>query len=79
MKEVLFMAKKTAKIDPKATAKTEVMAIVSKALKDAGYEVKDGVDYGMTKGTIVVASALTDIQIKPITPKTGIDRYEVTE
>ena len=55
------------------------MAIVSMALKDAGYEVKDGVDYGMTKGTIVVESALTDIQIKPITPKTGINRYEVTE
>lgn len=74
------MAKKTVKkVNPKDTAKVEVMAIVRKALEDAGMTVKDGLDYGMTKGTLVIGHANCDIQLKPITPKSGVDRYECEE
>ena len=69
------MAKKVAKVDPKTIAKADVMKIVKEAIS-ATYEVVDGADYGMTKGTIVVKTPTCDVQIKPITPKTGIARYE---
>ena len=73
------MSKKIAKVDPKAVAKEQVMAIVSQALAEAGYELADGTDYGMTKGTLVIHADVTDVQLKPITPKTGVDRYEREE
>ena len=34
-------------------------------------------DYGMTKGTLIVHGETCDLQIKFITPKSGIDRYEM--
>lgn len=71
------MAKATKKVDPKATAKKSVMEIVGKALIDSGYSVSSGEDYGMTSGTIIVKTENYDVQIKPITPKAGVDRYEV--
>lgn len=67
--------KKAKKVNPKDVKKAEVMAIIEKALLDNGYEVKDGVDFGMTKGTIIVGTDVCDVQIKPIAPKAGIDRY----
>lgn len=73
------MANKVKKVDPKMTAKTALMATVANALRDAGMEVLDGAEYGMTKGTLIVRTEATDIQLKPITPKTGITRYEVGE
>jgi hypothetical protein len=73
------MAKSVKKVDPKMVAKLEVMSIVTKALQDAGLSVADGEQFGMTKGTIVVSHAVSDIQIKPVAPKTGVDRYEVAE
>lgn len=69
--------KKMKKINPKDTAKKEIMEIISKALAAAGYDVVDGENYAMTKGTIVIHHTICDVQIKPITPKAGIDRYEV--
>lgn len=71
------MAKTVKKVDPKMTAKTSLMATVADALRDAGMEILDGVDYGMTKGTLIVRTDATDIQLKPITPKAGITRYEI--
>lgn len=71
--------KKTKKVNPKDVAKNEIMEVISKALQSAGYDVADGENYAMTKGTIVAHHATCDVQIKPITPKTGIDRYEVVE
>ena len=71
--------KKTKKVNPKDVAKKEIMEIVSKALADAGYDVADGENYAMTKGTIVARHSTCDVQIKPITPKAGVDRYEVVE
>ena len=73
------MAKKTKKINPKDTQKNEVMAVVREALANAGYEVLDGEDFAMTKGTVVVRAGVCDVQLKPITPKAGIDRYEVVD
>lgn len=73
------MAKKTKKINPKDTQKNEVMIVVREALANAGYEVLDGENFAMTKGTVVVRAGVCDVQLKPITPKAGIDRYEVVD
>lgn len=71
--------KKAKKVNPKDVAKQEVMAIIRRALEENGLELKDGIDYGMTKGTIIVSHKIADIQIKPISPKAGVDRYEIAE
>lgn len=71
------MANKVKKVDPKAVAKKALMETVSNALTSAGFEVLDGSEFGMTAGTIVIRTAETDIQLKPITPKAGVTRYEV--
>ena len=68
--------KRTKKVNEKDIAKEEIMAIIHKALKDNGISFKDGVDYGMTNGTIIVEHEKTDVQIKPITPKAGLTRYQ---
>lgn len=68
--------KRTKKVNTKDIAKNEVMAIIQKALEDNGIEYKDGVEYGMTKGTIIVEHEKADVQIKPISPKAGLDRYQ---
>lgn len=68
--------KRTKKVNEKDIAKEEIMAIIHKALEDNGISFKDGVDYGMTKGTIIVEHEKADVQIKPITPKTGLTRYQ---
>lgn len=73
------MAKAVKKVDPKAVEKANVMAKVSEALAGMGMTVLNGEDFGMTKGTIVVRTDVTDVQIKPITPKVGLTRYEVGE
>ena len=73
------MAKKMKKINPKDTQKNEVMTVVREALDNAGYEVLDGEDFAMTKGTVVIRAGVCDVQLKPITPKAGIDRYEVVD
>jgi len=68
--------KRTKKVNEKDIAKEEIMAIIHKALEDNGISFKDGVNYGMTKGTIIVEHEKADVQIKPITPKAGITRYQ---
>ncbi len=75
------MAKKTVKkVDVKKVAKANIMDVVGKALMEAGYEVfLTGEDFGFTQGTIVCRTDKCDVQIKPITPKTGIDFYELLE
>jgi hypothetical protein len=70
------VVKRTKKVNEKDIAKDEIMAIIHKALEDNGIKFKDGVDYGMTKGTIIVEHEKADVQIKPITPKTGLTRYQ---
>ena len=68
--------KRTKKVNEKDIAKNEIMAIIHKALEENGISFKDGVDYGMTRGTIIVEHEKADVQIKPITPKAGINRYQ---
>ncbi len=68
--------KRKRKVNEKDIAKYEIMAIIHKALEDNGISFKDGVDYGMTKGTIIVEHEKADVQIKPITPKAGLTRYQ---
>ena len=70
---------KVKKVNPKDVKKAEVMEVIRLALTDYGYEIKDGVDFGMTKGTIIVGTDVCDVQIKPITPKAGLDRYAELE
>jgi hypothetical protein len=71
---------KAKKVDPKMVAKEMVMDKVSDVLVAQGMTVLDGENYGFTKGTIIVRLENVDIQLKPIAPKAGVDRYEeVTE
>ena len=69
------MAKKMKKINPKDVQKSEVMSVVRDALTSAGYEILDGENFAMTKGTIVVRANECDVQLKPITPKQDVKRY----
>jgi N-acetylglucosamine kinase-like BadF-type ATPase len=74
------MAKKTnKKVNPKDVAKKAVMDVITEALENAGMSVEDGTDYGFTKGTVVIHAETCDIQLKPIAPKSGVDRYEKGE
>lgn len=71
------MAKKVKKVDVKKVAKDKVMAVVAAALVAQGFEVMSGEEkFGFTGGTIVVRTETCDVQIKPITPKAGVERYE---
>ena len=71
------MAKAKRKVDPKAVFKGEVMESIAEALEANGFDVdRDGASYGFTKGTILIKGVEYDLQLKPITPKTGLSRYE---
>ena len=71
--------KRTKKVNPKDLAKERVMAIIRESLEQVGIEYEDGAEYGMTKGTIVVHIDGYDVQIKPIAPKAGLNRYQKVE
>ena len=73
------MAKQTKKVDVKAVEKARIMEIVKQALIANGIEVMDGADYGMTSHTLIAKGEACDVQLKPITPKAGIERYEMVE
>lgn len=73
------MAKKMKKVNPKDTAKTNLMTTIRESLEQHGISVEDGMEYGFTKGTLVIHAPECDIQLKPITPKAGVDRYTKDE
>lgn len=73
------MAKKMKKVNPKDTAKTTLMATIRESLEQLEISVEDGIEFGFTKGTLVIHAPECDIQLKPITPKAGIDRYAKDE
>jgi len=67
------------KVNPKNVFKASTMELVKTSLEQLEISVSDGEDYGMTKGTLVVHGKDFDMQLKPIVPKAGVDRYEVEE
>lgn len=75
------MAKKTIKkVDYKRMEKMTVKGNIQEFFAGLGFVVNDGKEiYGFTDGTLVVVMEKCDIQIKLISPKSGIDRYEKLE
>ena len=71
--------KRTRKVNPKDLAKERVMAIIRESLEQVDIDYEDGAEYGMTKGTIIVCIDGYDVQIKPITPKAGLNHYQKIE
>ena len=74
------MAKKvTKKVDFKKAAKAGVSTQIREFFENQGIEVGNGVDYGCTDGTLVLHMEKCDVQVKLITPKAGLERYELLE
>ena len=74
------MAKKTTKkVNVKDEMKKMVNEIIFETFKERGLDIENGAEYGFTKGTIVVHGESCDMQIKLVTPKAGVDRYEKPE
>lgn len=74
------MAKKTVKkVDVKKVTKLEVSKTIKETFNDLGMEILDGKDFGFTEGTLVFRAGACDVQIKLITPKAGVERYEILE
>lgn len=67
------------KVNPKTIYKNQIMAQIQSALEENGLSISDGKNYGFTEGTIVIHGSSFDIQIKPIVPKTKINRYTEVE
>lgn len=75
------MAKKVTKkkVDFKKAAKAVVSAQIREFFENQDIEVGNGVDYGFTDGTLVLHMEKCDVQVKLITPKAGLERYEILE
>ena len=72
--------KKVKKVDVKKETKLELSALFAEFLESKGIEVDTNhEDYGFTAGTLVVRMEKTDVQVKLVTPKAGLDRYAVVE
>lgn len=72
--------KKTSKKAPnnKELLKNEIRKNIIESFKQCDIKFdENSEDYGMTKGTLIVHGESCDLQIKFITPKSGIDRYEM--
>ena len=70
---------KTKKINPKEVGKNKVMEILKECLTQNDIPFENGEEFGFTKGTLVLHLEEFDMQLKPITPKTGVERYEKLE
>lgn len=74
------MAKKTVKkVDIKKVAKLAVSEQIKQMFTGLDIEVGNGVDYGFTEGTLVLHMEKCDVQVKLITPKAGVERYDLLE
>ena len=73
------MAKKTTKkVDVKKVSKLELSKMLADFLQEKGVAVHTNAeDYGFTEGTLVVETEACDVQVKFITPKAGVTKYEV--
>ena len=67
--------KKMKKVNPKDTAKAVLMEVIRETLEQLEIPTEDGADYGFTKGTLVIHTPECDVQLKPITPKQDVKRY----
>ena len=70
---------KTKKINPKEIGKNKVMEMLKECLTQNNIPFENGEEFGFTKGTLVLHLEEFDMQLKPITPKTGVERYEKLE
>ena len=65
------------KVDVKKLAKQELSDLFKEFLLEKGFEVSSNAeDFGFTQGTLVVHMENTDVQVKLITPKAGLERYQ---
>lgn len=65
------------KVDVKKVAKQELSNLLKEFLIEKGIEVSDNAeDFAFTQGTLVVHMEDTDVQVKLITPKAGLKRYQ---
>ena len=65
------------KVDVKRAAKQELSNLFKGFLMEKGIEVSSNAeDFAFTQGTLVVHMEKTDVQVKLITPKAGLDRYQ---
>ena len=69
---------KTKKVNVKDEMKKMVKNEISEKLRNLG-NFSEGKEYGFTKDTLILHTTECDIQIKLVTPKTGITRYEIEE
>ena len=75
-KKVIKRAK-SKKVDVKRAAKQELSNLIKEFLIEKGIEVSDNAeDFAFTQGTLVVHMENTDVQVKLITPKAGLKRYQ---
>ena len=68
--------KKTKKIDVKKEAKRGLSELIGQLLNSSDIAIERGTEFGFTEGTIVAHLDEVDVQIKLITPKSGLIRYE---
>ena len=68
--------KKTKKIDVKKEAKRGLSELIGQLLNSSDIAIERGTEFGFTEGTIVAHLDEVDVQIKLITPKSGLTRYE---
>ena len=73
------MATKTKKTDVKAIRKIDLSKNIKEALSKHDVEVLDGALFGFTAGSLVARFHDIDVQIKLITCKAGVNRYEELE
>ena len=65
------------KVDVKRVAKQELSELFEEFLVEKGIKVSSNADdFAFTQGTLVVHMEDTDVQVKLITPKAGLKRYQ---
>ena len=64
------------KVDIKKVTKLSVSEQIAQMFLGLGVVVGTSEEYGFSEGTLVLKMDKCDVQIKLITPKAGIDRYE---
>lgn len=77
MAKTIKRVKRTKKVDVKRLAKATLSQELAAFLTEKGYDVHENhEDFGFTGGTLVVGMKDTDVQLKLITPKAGLERYQ---